>query len=101
MLRQANKSRSIRQIARRELFLQISSPESKPSFPARSGGTMLIQLRCKPATIICRHCARFLNNANVASGFDKECQCIAVLELEHEFLFQEAFTLLLHYTGVV
>src|ERR1700756_1606268 len=33
---------------------------------------MLIRSRCKPAEIICRHCARFLNNANAASGFDKQ-----------------------------
>jgi len=39
------------QIARRELFLQISSLDSKRSFHARSGGTMLIRLRCKPAEL--------------------------------------------------
>jgi hypothetical protein len=33
---------------------------------------MLIQSRCKPAKIICRHCALFLNNANAALGFDKK-----------------------------
>src|SRR5262245_35177990 len=74
MPRQANRSRSIRQIARPEPFLQTSSPDLKQSFRARSGGTMLTRLPCKPAKIICRHCARFLNNANAASRFDKEKQ---------------------------
>ncbi len=63
-----------------ELFLQISSLDSKRSFRARSGGTMLIRSRCKPAEIICRHCARFSNNADAASGFDKQCRSTEVLE---------------------
>src|SRR5438552_7887796 len=72
MPRQENRSRSIREIAKQELFLPISSLDSKRSFHARCGGTTLIRSRCKPAEIICRHCARFSNNANAASGFDKQ-----------------------------
>ena len=47
---------------------------SKRSFRARSGGTMLMRSRCKPERIICRRCARFSNNANAASGFDEEAK---------------------------
>src|ERR1700745_4227213 len=71
MRKRANRSRSIRQIARRELFLQIWSLDLKRSFRARFGGTMLTRSRCKPAEIICRPCARSSNNANAGSGVDK------------------------------
>src|SRR5881396_3635525 len=95
MPRQANRSRSIRQIAKQELFLQISSLDSKRSFHARSGGTMLIRSRCKPAEIICRHCARFLNNANAASGFDKQSRSTGCWSNEMNSYFKKT---ILHYS---
>src|SRR5262245_41260693 len=62
------------------MFLQISSLDLKRSFRVRYGGTMLILSRCKPAKIIYRHCARFLNNANAVLGFDKADWSNGVME---------------------
>src|SRR5215211_1949970 len=98
MPRQANRSKSIRQIARQELFLQISSLDSKQSFHARCDGIMLIPSRCKPAEIICRHCARFSNNANAASGFDKRCRSIGVMECWSNEMNSSSNSPLLHYS---
>src|SRR5512140_1622224 len=95
MPRRANRSRSIRLIARRELFLQISSLDSKRSFRGRSAGTMLIRSRCKPEGIICPRCARFLNNANAASGFDKQCRITAYWNNEMNPYFKKP---ILHYS---
>src|SRR5215831_18903784 len=99
MPRRANRSRSIRQIAKRELFLQISSLDLKRSCRARSGATILIRSRCKPAEIISRHCARFLNNANAGSGFDKRSRRSGgAMECWSNEMNSRSTTPLLHYS---
>src|SRR4029453_14273243 len=96
--KRANRSRSIQQIARRELFLQISSLDSKRNFRERSAGIMLIRSRCKPAKIICLHCARFLNNANAVLGFDKRDWSVGIMECWRNEMNSRPNTPILHYS---
>src|SRR5438874_11233799 len=72
MLRPGSKSRSTLLTAERGLRLLIWSMGRKQNFRARSGETISTRSRCKQERIICRHCARFSNNASDGSVFDEQ-----------------------------
>src|ERR1044071_8682291 len=77
------------------MSLRILLLDLKRSFRARSGGTTLIRSRCKRAEIICRHCARFSNNANAARG---SIIRVGVMEGWNNEMNSHRNTPLLHYS---